>query len=255
MERIKELDTFQKGILLLLVILFAVFTPIYFVVTSREGYEYDGVMLYPSTEDGATVYAGKWDGKEVCFTVAADKTVTFRYGEKAYGPYTVREDPTAVPTGSDLSSLSSHMRGVEILEGDRVYFRGGVLKSGGSMLLLEEDGGISSMISTSEGIYYDDNGNTVDRMAPSPRTILQLLEGPELTARGDWKAWFYCVIASVLTAVSILYADELFRRNLSWRIQNPENAEPSDWELASRYISWTVLPIMTLIMYIVGLQT
>lgn len=252
MARIKNLNLYQKGILLLLAVMLAVFTPIYFVVSSREGFVYEDAMLYPAVEGDTAVYTGKLNGKEACFTVTADKTLTFRHGEKTYGPYTVREDPTAVPTGSNLSS---HMRGVEILEGDRVSFRGGVLESGGSMLLLEEDGGISSMISTSEGIYYDDNGNTVDRMAPSPRTILQLLEGPELIARGDWKAWFYCVIASVLTAVSILFADELFRWNLAFQIRDVCDAEPSDWELFTRYLAWTIMAVVTLILYIAGLKT
>lgn len=252
MERFKSLNLYQKGVLLLLAAMLAVFTPIYSVVSSREGFAYEDTLLYPAAEGDATVYAGKLNGKETCFTVTAGKTVTFRYGEKTYGPYTVREDPTAIPKNSELGE---HMTGVEILEGEKVCFRGGVLESGGSMLLLTEDGGISSMISTSQGIAYDSQGNVVDRRAPSPRAILQLLNGPELTTRGDWKVWFYCVAASILTAASILFADELFRWDLSFRIRDVHDAEPSDWELFTRYLAWTIMPVVTLILYIAGLKT
>ena len=55
-------------------------------------------------------------------------------------------------------------------------------------------------------------------------------------------------------AVSILYADELFRWDLSFQIQNAETAEPSEWEMMKRYLSWTVLTIMLLVLYIVGLR-
>lgn len=59
---------------------------------------------------------------------------------------------------------------------------------------------------------------------------------------------------SILNAVSILYADELFRWDLSFQIQNAETAEPSEWEMMKRYLSWTVVTIMLLVLYIVGLR-
>lgn len=51
-----------------------------------------------------------------------------------------------------------------------------------------------------------------------------------------------------------LVRDELFHWNLSFQIRNVETAEPSDWELMERYLSWTVLTIMLLVIYIVGLR-
>ena len=58
----------------------------------------------------------------------------------------------------------------------------------------------------------------------------------------------------VLNALSILFADELFRWNLVFRISNADHAEPSDWEIAGRYISWTCMSIMALVLFIIGLQ-
>ena len=52
----------------------------------------------------------------------------------------------------------------------------------------------------------------------------------------------------------MLFADELFRWNLAFQIRNVDHAEPSEWEIASRYLGWTVLTIMALVLYIMGLQ-
>ena len=51
-----------------------------------------------------------------------------------------------------------------------------------------------------------------------------------------------------------MYADELFRFDLSFQIQNAEAAEPSEWEMMKRYISWTVFAIAALVIYFLGLQ-
>jgi hypothetical protein len=95
MERIKELDRYQKGILLLLTAMIVVFGFIYSMASSRVGFLYHDVILQPSEMNGNLVYSGSINDKESAFTVTADKTVTFQHGEKTYGPYTAKEDPTA----------------------------------------------------------------------------------------------------------------------------------------------------------------
>lgn len=74
----------------------------------------------------------------------------------------------------------------------------------------------------------NENGFVLDRMEPSASTIY--------------------------VALTMLFADELFRWNLSFQIRNVENVEPSDWEIAQRYIVWTVMTIMALVLFIMGLQ-
>ena len=66
--------------------------------------------------------------------------------------------------------------------------------------------------------------------------------------------WFYGVLACILTAVSVLFADELFRWGMSFHIQNAELAEPSELEIAGRYIAWTVLPFLAMALFIAGLS-
>lgn len=256
-ERIKNLNRYQKVILLLLLAMLVVFTAAYFIVSSRVGFAYKGAILRPQDEGTSTVYSGRISGESASFTVTQNKTVTFRYGDKTYGPYTAREDPAAVPQDSEMAK---HMTGVEIREGDAIFFRGGVLETGGSsreLMLFDEDGGFASidvMVSSGNGIMYDGEGNVIDQMAPSATTILRLMDDPELTSKGDWLAWFCGVFFSALTVILILFADELFRWNLRFMIRNVDRAEPSDWEIAERYISWTILPIAALVIYIMGLR-
>ncbi|MBQ8835268.1 MAG: hypothetical protein IJ001_10180 [Oscillospiraceae bacterium] len=251
MERIKNLDRYQKGILLLLIAMLVIFTVIYFITSSRVGFEYMGSILCPSNDNGNTVYSGVIQGEQAAFTVTADKTVTFTYGDKFYGPFTAEEDPTAVPDDKEF------MVGVEIREGKDIFFRGGVFRSGEDLILFDEDGGFESLSITavmSDGTVVDSEGNVVDHMAPSASTILHLMAGPQLTSKGEWTAWFLGLFLSAATAVSILFADELFRWNLAFQIRDVDRAEPSDWELAGRYIGWTILPIMALVIYVIGLK-
>ena len=101
------------------------------------------------------------------------------------------------------------------------------------------------------GICY---GNEIDSVQPTADTILKLMDGPELMHKGEWLMWFGAVCVCILNGLSILFADELFRWNLSFQIRNAEHAEPSEMQIVGRYISWTVLTIMALALFIMGLQ-
>lgn len=257
MERMKELDRYQKGILLLLAAMIVVFGVVYSVVSSQVGFLYMDKILQPSEEEGNTVYSGTIKGQESSFIVTPEREVTFHYGDKVYGPYTAKEDPTAIP---EDDGFSAYMTGVEVRNGGELIFRGGIFQMGGTdsyWMLINEDGTNASFTITatmSDGTVVDGDGNAVDQMEPSVSTILELMDGPELTRKGQWLAWFGGIFISIATAVSILFADELFRWNLAFQIRNVDHAEPSDWEIAGRYIGWTALTIMAFAIYIMGLQ-
>ena len=258
MERIRNLDRYQKGILLVLVAMAVAFAGVYAVVTSRVGYLYNDQILEPVTENGNTMYRAEVQGEEWCFTVTPDKTVTFQCGEKTYGPYTAKEDPSAVPEEDDLAE---HMTGVEVREKDEILFRGGILSFGEygnrSWMMYNEDGttaGITAYAVMSDGTMITGDGQIIDPMKPSVYDILHLMEGPELTHKGVWFAWFAGLFISVIAAVSILFADELFRWNLVFRVRDVDLVEPSDWEIASRYIGWTLMTVIAFVAYVIGLQ-
>ena len=254
MEKFKSLNYYQRGILVLLIAMALVFAVVYSVTISRVGFAYKGAILVPSQENGSTVYSGKIRGQQAHFTVSEDKTVVFQHGEKTYGPYSVNEDPTAIPKDE---KMAEYMTGVELRQGEDILFRGGVWDAGDSYWLYNEDGTLANFglsYVTSDGIERDQNGNVIDPVEPSASTILELVNGPELKHKGEWFAWFGAVFICGLNALSILFADELFRWNLAFRIRYADHAEPSDWEIAGRYVGWTVLTIVALVLFIMGLQ-
>lgn len=254
MERIKSLNGYQKGLLIFMIAMTLLFAIIYPKTIARVGYRYNDVILVPVQENGKTIYTGKIQGKQAQFIVAKDNSVVFQYGDKNYGTYTIKEDPTAIPKDKELSQ---EMTGVEIRNGDELLFRGGVWEEGEFCWLYNEDGTLDSLgfsVYTSNGIEMDENGNVIDRMEPSAADIYELLNEPELTHKGEAFVWFEAVFICILNTLSILFADELFRWNLAFQIRNVDNAEPSDWEIAGRYIGWTIMAIMTLVLFIMGLQ-
>ena len=244
MDRIKELGRYQKILLLLMAVMILAFTVTYPIVTARSGFLYKDAILVPAEEDGCTVYSGKSRGTAATFTVSADKTVIFQYGNTVYGPYTVKEDPTAIPKDSDLQA---QMTGIELRCGGEIVFRGGVVNSGDWRMLYNEDGSFDLLRSITATM-------SDGTMEPSVSTILDLTDGPALTHKGTWLGWFGGVLICVITALTMLFADELFRWNASFLVRNAEEAEPSDWEIAGRYITWTVLPVMAAVIFILGLK-
>ena len=252
MERIRSLDRYQKIILLILLAMALVFGIVYGVVTNREGYLYMDAVLVPTQAGSATVYSGRIDGQKASFTVAAD-TVTFVRGNRIYGPYLLEEDPTAVP---EEDRLAQYMTGIVITDDGKPFFRGGMIADSNGLHLFREDGRMiyDITMTTGNGISYDMDGNPIDPYEPSPQTILRLLQGPELGHKGYWLAYLAGLLFTASGVVSILYADDLFRFRMSFRVQNPDTIEPSDWEVSSRYIGWTIMPILILYLYFAGLQ-
>ena len=254
MERIKNLNGYQKGLLLFMIVMTLIFAVIYPKTISKVGYKYRDSILVPIQENGKTTYTGKIYGSHAQFIVSEGKSVEFQYGDKNYGTYIMKEDSTAIPENEELAE---HMEGIEIRNGDRIVFRGGVLDVGDSYWLYNENGDFENFgfsVVTSNGITWDANGNVIDAMEPSASVIYELLNEPGLTHKGDGLGWFGAVFLCILNALSILFADEMFRWNLKFRIRDVEDVEPSEWEIAGRYIGWTVIAIMAVVIFIVGLK-
>lgn len=256
MQRIQSLTRYQKALVALLGAMFLIFSVLYPILTKQEGYYFKDAFLLHHTDVDSTVYTGRVHRQKLTVTVTADKVVTFRYKDRTYGPYTAQEDPSAIPD----NNAAQNMTGVEILEDGHVFFRGGVLGDGkghSQMYLFPEDGGmygIGFSYRGNDGVERDYTGAPVDKQAPTALHILELLNGPELIRRGDGRLWFAGLFLSVVNTWSILFADEVFRRNMSWRVRNVEAIEPSDWEIGSRYVAWTILTLAIFAIYILGLR-
>lgn len=255
MDRIRELNRYQKTILLILLAMLVVFGILYTWAASQKGYAYKEEIFLPSYENGNTIYTGRLYDSDCSFTVTDDKVVSFRCENRYYGPYTAIDDPTAIPAEY---ALTSNAVGVELRNNGNVMFRGAVLTNQPSGFhLMDENGelhGFRVIITMSDGTQVDENGSIVDPWEPSIYTILELMGEPELTKKGEWGFWFLGLALSIITAVSILFADDLFRLSLAFSVRNWDRAEPSDFEIAGRYITWTLFPVFILWIYFLGLH-
>lgn len=253
MAKIQSLNQYQKIVLILLAAITVLFSVLYLIAFSRKGFAYKDTILIPSEENGSMVYSGQIEGQQARFTVFSDRTVIFQYGDTTYGPYTAREDETAIPKENDHAES---MTGIELRCGKEILFRGAILNLEDLRLLYNEDGSLEPLtvfVTMSDGRVVNQYGHTIDPMEPTVSDLLDLMAGPELTHKGEGFAWFGGVFVCVVTAVSILFADELFRWQLMFRVRNVDEAEPSEWEITGRYISWTILPIVAIVLFIMGL--
>lgn len=253
MERIKRLGRYPKMVLLCLVIMVLAFAAAYAVTTARVGFAYKDAIFVPREENGSTVYSGKLEGSPASFTVYDNQTVEFRCGDAVYGPYAAKEAPDAVP---QEYAADEGVTGVELFCAQELVFRGGAARWGDRLMLFNEDGSIADIgISVQAGdVSLAENGNEIDPLEPSAYAILELMAGPALIHKGAWPVWLAGVFVCAVTAVLILFADELFRWRMALRLRNADGAEPSELELMGRYVSWTVLPVLALVLFFMGLQ-
>ena len=253
-ERIRNLSGYQKAILLAMAAMVLVFSAVYLLTVRRVGYLYQGTILVPTQEDGATVYTGSIRNTAAQFRVTENQ-VTFRYGDIQYGPYTMESDPTAVPSQQDAEE---GFVGIEIRDKGKLLFRGGVRALQDSCFFIHSDGS-SDFLSIYEdevtGVAYNaETGEVYDRMAPTLRDIYALLTNPPLTHKGEGMAWLAGVVICIVNAVTLLFADELFYWKMSFLVRNAQGAEPSDWALGQRFIGWAALGILALVVFVLGLQ-
>ena len=168
-KRIKNLNRYQKCFLLIMLLMSLVFTILYPITISRVGYEYKNSILVPTQENNNIIYSGKIHGTQAHFTVSEDKTLVFQYGDKTYGPYTLKEDPGAIPQNDDMSE---YMTGVELRCGENILFRGGVLQTADSYWLYNEDGNDYEFSNMAEDeTERDADGNIIDPDEPSTGNI------------------------------------------------------------------------------------
>lgn len=245
-------DRLKKILPIVLIVIAAVFSALYFFIGRRYGVEYQDALYFLNSEHGATVYSAKVDGQSASFTVEKD-TVTYRWGDTVYGPYTIRKDPTAAP-GGEWESLD--LIGVEIREEDSILFRGGYTED--LFLFIREDGEPDSdlfhVTYSVNSVEHDADGNVVDPHRPSLSTLIRFSQLPQADAhRGSLMYWFFGLLTAGIAALLLKFDDTLFRWDLSFRIRNPEYAEPSDWEIFSRIFSWIAFTLLSLGLFIAGL--
>ncbi len=244
MKQKNKLSRVQQVFLIIAAAVFVFFTAVYGIINSRPGFEYMGVFLTPKEEDGTTVYSGKIKGVEISFTKDADGRVFYQYGPSKYGPYTLSEDPEAVPQ----ITARERYTGIEIRDEYAVVFRGGIMKYDGRFdyIVYRDDG---TFVSSLEIVSMEEPAK-----GPSEYALIDMFMGPALKTRGEWYLWFIATFIDGLAVIEIVFAEAIFRRRMMFMIREPENAEPSDFEMFQRYLSWLLTIGVSAAFYISGLM-
>ena len=256
MERFRKLSNFQKLLLIAQAVMVLVFSVLYAVTVRREGFAYEDGLLMRSEENGDILWSGTVGGRNAVFTVHPDRTVEYRVGDSSYGPYEVREDPSAVPKGH---ALSASMTGIEIYRGETRLFRGGLLHQHdekGSISLYREDRmpEFELQISAPGAIVVHQEGEITYYKEPGPYAIAQLVYGPPLWHYGNLSFWVGGMIICLMTALAVFFWEDIFRWNLKRSFRNAEGVEPSELLSASRSLSWSAMTLAALFLFIFGLR-
>ncbi len=247
--RFTQLSIGQKVLVLIQASMLLLFLILYPTVGRMQYIDFRGEHLRYTTEGQTQIYSGQVNRTDVSITVAPDQSISFQLDDTVYGPYIIVEDPTAVPEIELLTVNTDVLTGIEVQEqtNGEVLFRGGYLSAGldlNAFFLYDEDG---QLVST----HFS---NLSAATAPHPEEIIKLTLDPDPITRGHVYGFLFGALFNLATVLLILYADEQFRFSLRFRIENAEDAEPSDWELFSRWISWFVFTGCALVIYIIGLN-
>ncbi len=264
--RWNEMDLFRRGLLILMLAAIPLFAVVTAVQCSRVGIEYGNVFLRRTETDGVIQYAGRKDGQDIAFTVYPDGRVEHRWGKETYGPYTVREDPSAAPEpsawGGDNGDryVPDGLMGVEIRQGDMALFRGGWDPDPDMtwFSLYDESGnelsGLSISAITSSGTVIGPDGEIItqrEQHEPTVAGLLRVALAPELVHRGSWKIYALVTLLAAAEIGYILFYRELFYWDMSFTVKDPENAEPSDWYVFSSLLGMTLCAAVVLALYLV----
>lgn len=254
-EYLNNLGIGRKIIILLNLFMIVLFIILYSTFGKQKVIRYEDHYLRHKAVGDVITYSGKVNGEKFVITVEGDDTVSIQSGDTTFGPYTIVYDDTAVPDEEKVSMHigdTSDMIGVEVFDGKESIFRGAYSTFSTFLILTDENGEIQSD-SLIISVEYGTLGSQESMREPSVDKILALVVIPEITTRGEVSLLAIGIFLNIFCIISIIFEDQIFRYNLQFRIRDVETAEPSEWEMFSRWISWIVLTGAAIFGYFIGL--
>lgn len=247
-ERWEEMSRGRRIILLIHPILFALSLILFLTLGQQQVVSYGNGYLRYEQQGDAAVYSGKADGHKVKYVVSPGSVMEYWLDGALDSTYTVTEDPSAIPQTEETARHDpDFFTGVEIRKGDKVWFRGAYSPYSSYWLLDEEGHTLTISFSFSPAIE-----GTAPESAPQPGTILRFIHTPETSPRHHLDFILWGLLLSAICLVSLLFEDQLFRWDLYFRVRDPYSAEPSAWELFSRWAGWVIMTGVAALAYALG---
>ena len=243
-ERWKELDRGRRGMVLAQPVLFLPFLGLALTIGQQWVISYHDSTLRYQTEGDTTVYSGKADGRKIKYVVSHGSVVEFWLDGALDSTYTVTEDSTAIPQTEETARFDQDFfTGVEIRKGDEVWFRGAYSPYSSSWLLDEEGNNLAISISF---------GTESSKPEPAPGGILYIAREPESERRGRLADSALGALLGIACVLLVLFEEQLYRWQMSFRMRRPEQAEPTEWESLSHWVSWIMLTSVAVLLYAMG---
>lgn len=245
-ERWQEMDWGRRVVLLAQPALFLLALVLHLTFGQQQVVSYrDGHLRYERQGETA-VYSGRVDGHRVKFAVSSPSLVEFWLDGAPDGVYAIAQDPSAIPQTESIADFDpDFFTGVEIKKDGAVWFRG-AWSPYSSYWLLDVAGNNLFLSITAHAEFSKPDPE------PDPAAILRFANGPELSPRGHGLLLLLGLFVAAACALSLLFEAQIFRWNLSFRVQDPYGAEPSEWELFGRWVGWITLTGLAVFVYAIA---
>lgn len=257
-RKLSKLSIFQKLLIVVMIIL-AIGSFIAMVtIGTRQGFYFNGGLLYPHHDGNSRVYSGK-DGntQSITITVASDEEVLYKRGLDEPDVYTIKYDQSFVPQDN---YYTDKMTGAEIFYNGESVFKGGYAYGYGAGLY---DVQFDPTDEETVILYTYDNKKYnakimayyIGEFAETKLTVddvIKLLEGPYLQRKGFidgiWK-WFVGVVICIFAFLLMLFEDDIFQLKMHFYMKEPQYVEASDWVKGARILEWVAFLVAALVFF------
>jgi len=222
-------------------VLIPIFLIIYLTYGNKAVIRFNSDLLLAEKGENEIFFSGEIKGKPAELTLFSDAVLQYTLDGVEYGPFTLVDDPTAVPPDSDLA-VSTFYVGIEIREDGEPIFRGGYHDYMTGILLVHNDGTFYSEPAPGE---------------PDLHLIFHFLRAGNIVRQGNW---IFFLVASLFVALTLLtgfFKEPFFRAHMPLTKEEKELQAQEKVPLLRKVLSWSgwvALTFGALFFYIGGLM-
>lgn len=213
------------------VLLFLVFFIIYLFYCNRVVIRFGNDILEAEKGESAIYFSGEIEGAKANLTLFEEGALLYTLDGADYGPFTLVDDPTAVPPGNELVP-ASYYNGIEIRDKGNAVFRGGYCNYGTGILLADEG-----------GTLYGGPSNPGE---PDFQLIFHFLRNGRIASQANWIFFIIGTSFIALTLLTGFFKEPFFRAHMPLSKSEKELKEQEKPPLMRRILSWISWVALTL---------